>query len=210
MALCGIFQAARMVQQIARTGICEQAPFEASLKSIFTLDCATPEAAYDSIDNIAFGARTLLSQLGSSKPNKNTNQAQEVEVTRYVIGVMVLERKLMRRNDLLETITRGVENAAKQSEHFSLTHDNVVANLANIYAQTISTLSPRIMVNGEHHHVSNPTNANKIRALLLAAIRSAVLWRQCGGNRWQLLFNRKMILKEAQSIVDEVAHHTLH
>ena len=66
------------------------------------------------------------------------------------------------------------------------------------------------MVNGEQNFVSNATNANKIRALLLAAIRSAVLWRQCGGTRWQMLFQRKAILAETQKIVDELSARTLH
>jgi len=210
MALCGVFQAARMVQQIARTGMCDQEPFEASINSIFTLDCATPEAAYGDTSNIIYGARTLIAQLGPNKPNKTNNQSNEVEITRYVIGVMVLERKLIRRNDLLDIIGRGVESATKQQEHFSVTHENVIANLADIYSKTISTLAPRIMVNGEHQHVTNPANANKIRALLLAAIRSAVLWRQCGGNRWQLLFGRKNILQEAQKIIDNAPVRTLH
>jgi high frequency lysogenization protein len=59
------------------------------------------------------------------------------------------------------------------------------------------------MVNGEHNHLSNPDNANKIRALLLAAIRSAVLWDQCGGSRWQIMFNRKAFIAEAETIVKE-------
>jgi len=210
MALCGVFQAARMVQQIARTGMCDQEPFEASINSIFTLDCATAEAAYGDISNIVFGARTLVAQLGPNKSNKTSNQTHEIEITRYVIGVMVLERKLIKRKDLLDVIERGVESATKQREHFSLTHENVLANLADIYSKTISTLNPRIMVNGEHQHVTNPVNANKIRALLLAAIRSAVLWRQCGGNRWQLLFGRKNILAQAQQIIDETPARILH
>jgi high frequency lysogenization protein len=44
-------------------------------------------------------------------------------------------------------------------------------------------LSPRIMVNGDPAHLNNPENANRIRALLLAGIRAAMLWRQSGGGR---------------------------
>ena len=31
----------------------------------------------------------------------------------------------------------------------------------------------------------------EIRALLLAALRSAVLWRQCGGSLWDFVFRRR-------------------
>jgi len=199
-----------MVQQVARTGMVEHGSFEASLKSIFTLDSATPVDAYGGIENINFGARVLLRQLGPQKPDDTDDRAREIEVTKYVIGIMVLERKLVKRNDLLDIITKGVERATQQLEHFPVTHENIVANLADIYSQTVSTLQPRILVNGEQNYVSNTSNANKIRALLLAAIRSAVLWRQCGGTRWQMLFQRKAILAQTQSIVDELSSRTLH
>jgi high frequency lysogenization protein len=36
----------------------------------------------------------------------------------------------------------------------------------------------------------------EIRALLLAGIRSARLWRQLGGHRWQLVISRRKLLNE--------------
>lgn len=35
----------------------------------------------------------------------------------------------------------------------------------------------------------------EIRALLLAAVRSAVLWRQLGGSYWDFLFSRRAMLE---------------
>src|SRR3569623_1691456 len=52
-------------------------------------------------------------------------------------------------------------------------------------------------------HLSHPDVANKVRTLLLAAIRSAVLWRQCGGNRWQLIFGRRKIIDTARALLGE-------
>ena len=99
---------------------------------------------------------------------------------------------------MLRQIAKGIEDSKSQVELYSYTHDNVMARLADIYVKTVSTLKPRIMVNGEHHHLANTNNANKIRVLLLAAVRSVVLWRQCGGNRWQLLFQRKQMIAVAE------------
>jgi len=45
-------------------------------------------------------------------------------------------------------------------------------------------------------YLQQSTNAARIRALLLAGIRSARLWRQLGGHRWQLLFSRRKLLAE--------------
>ena len=88
-----------------------------------------------------------------------------------------------------------------QAEHFSTMHDNVMANLAGIYTDTLSTFNFRIHVTGNPIYLTNPVNTNKVRALLLAGIRSAVLWRQMGGSRWQLIFGRKQYSEIAKKIL---------
>lgn len=201
LALAGVFQAARLVQQIARSGMVDQEVFTASINSVLKIDAASPEDVYDGAQNLSHGCKVLLAQLGSSD-SRPDNKPRDIEVTKYVISILVLERKLAKRPDLMQKIAAGVEKAAAQAEHFSSTHDNVIANLADIYSETVSTLKPRVMVNGEHNHLANQDNANKIRALLLAAIRSAVLWRQCGGSRWQILLSRNSFTTAAQQILD--------
>jgi high frequency lysogenization protein len=202
LALAGIFQAARLVQQIARRGMVDQEVFATSIQTIFKIDAATPEDIYGGEQNVLSGCKTLLNQLAGGN-TANPDKKKDIEITKYVINIMVLERKLMKEPKLLKRLTAGIEKASNQAEHFSATHDNVIASLADVYSDTVSTLRPRVMVNGEHNHLSNPDNANKIRALLLAAIRSAVLWDQCGGSRWQIMFNRKAFIAEAETIVKE-------
>jgi high frequency lysogenization protein len=89
----------------------------------------------------------------------------------------------------------------RQADHFHTTHESVIGNLADTYKQTLSTLSFRIKVAGNPQILQNNYNANKVRALLLAGIRAAILWRQVGGRRWHLLFNRKRYIKDAQSLL---------
>jgi high frequency lysogenization protein len=176
--------------------------FTASIKTIFKIDAANPEDVFGGVTNVISGCKTLLNQLGAGDP-VNPAKKKDIEVTKYVVSIMVLERKLMKEPELLKKITAGVEKARAQAEHFTITHDNVIASLANVYSETISILRPRVMVNGEHNHLANPDNANKIRALLLAAIRSAVLWDQCGGSRWQIMFKRKVFTGEADKILKD-------
>ncbi|MCW9047867.1 MAG: DUF489 family protein, partial [Gammaproteobacteria bacterium] len=52
--------------------------------------------------------------------------------------------------------------------------------------------------------LSQTNNANKVRALLFAAVRSAVLWRQCGGSRWQLLLSRKKYIESAARLLKKL------
>ena len=65
---------------------------------------------------------------------------------------------------------------------------------------TVSTLQPRVMVNGDPARLADGAIANQIRALLLAGMRSAVLWRQCGGTRLGLLFGRRKLATLARRI----------
>jgi high frequency lysogenization protein len=105
-----------------------------------------------------------------------------------------------------DAIRRGIEAAESQMKFFESdedaegVHPRLVEKLAEIYAQTISTLTPRILVNGEHGHLSNPLIAAKVRAALLAGIRAAFLWRQLGGRRWQLLLQRRRIIGAARNL----------
>jgi high frequency lysogenization protein len=74
--------------------------------------------------------------------------------------------------------------------------------MADLYRQSISNISPRIIVKGKPLFLQNPDTQNRIRALLLAGIRSAVLWRQLGGTRLQLLFSRKSIVSDAEELLE--------
>ena len=57
---------------------------------------------------------------------------------------------------------------------------------------------------GSAQHLQNNTNAEIIRALLLAGVRSAFLWRQLGGRRWKLAFTRAEIRSTAIQLSREL------
>jgi len=193
-ALAGILQAVSLVDQIARNGLADQSALETSINSLFISDPENTIDVYGDARQLHAGMRTIIEQFSS--PDK-----RNIEIMRYTIAVIVLERKLNKLPGILEKISTGIEKSRAQAEHFTRTHENIIASLAQLYTDTISKLTPRIIVHGEHGHLSNPNNANKVRALLLAAIRSAVLWRQCGGNRWQLLLKRKAITDAANKLI---------
>jgi high frequency lysogenization protein len=70
-----------------------------------------------------------------------------------------------------------------------------------LYTDTISTLSPRIVVNGKPQYLKTERTVDWVRTLLLAGLRSAVLWRQLGGGRFDLMFGRKKIMREAEALL---------
>jgi high frequency lysogenization protein len=88
--------------------------------------------------------------------------------------------------------------------HFDLGDSAQHQQLSQIYQERISTLGPKIMVRGEPLHLQNPDSAARIRVALLAGIRAAVLWRQAGGSKWQLLFQRRKTANTARELVDTI------
>ncbi|MEW6647937.1 MAG: high frequency lysogenization protein HflD [Pseudomonadota bacterium] len=200
LALAGLFQAVSLVAQTARRGMVEQAPFEALIRSLFVRDADSTADVYGDVSALRHGLQVMQRQLGGKVDER------EVELMRYAIALLTLERKLAARKDLLNTITEGLQKAERQRDHFHATHESVIGALADIYVNTISTLQPRIMVTGEHGHLQNPDIANRVRALLLAGMRSAVLWSQSGGGRLQLLFKRKAFVTEAQRLLAQMTH----
>lgn len=195
LALAGVFQAAQLVQQIAREGQVSGAIMENSLETLFKFDSAHVLDVYGGVAGVATGLKTLQQQLSG-----NASQ-QDMEITRYVISLLHLEKKLRRNSALIERISKGLENTQNQMEYFSLDHENVLANLGSLYQETVSTLSPRIIVQGDQMLLSQQANANKIRAILLAGIRSAFLWQQTGGTKLKFLFLRKKYLRAAETLL---------
>ena len=201
-ALAGIYQAAALAQQIARRGLADSRAMEASVYSLFQVDAESVEAVFGGTAAVATGLRQLHAHLDGAA-------SRDLELTRHIVALMQLERKLARAPDQLEIIRKGLASAKERLAHFSMLHANILAQLADLYANVISPLQPRIIVRGEALHLQNTDNQNKIRALLLAGVRAAMLWQQVGGRRRQLLFGRRRIaslaLQLSRSVDEESA-----
>ena len=201
LALAGIFQSACLVQQLAREGHTDSAALRTSIQSILALDAPDVETIYGSARGVRLGLELLNSKLtGKTKPS-------DMEMARYVVAMVQLEGSLRRSPKMLDDIRQGIDTARAQMKFFENdapadgVHPLLMEKLAQLYSQTIRTLTPRIMVSGEHGHLANPAIAARVRATLLAGIRSAVLWRQLGGRRWQLLFSRGRIARAAAELL---------
>ena len=192
IALAGAMQAADLARSVAQRGQADPAAVATCLSSLIRIDAPSSAEVYGDITQLRPGLRLLEQQL---------NHPQDMELTRYVVTLLRLERQLSRRDDLLEILRGGITGVVQNLAHFPLDHSNTIARFADLYLKTISTLTPRIMVSGSQLHLNNPENASRIRALLLAGIRAAILWRQSGGSRWKLLARRNALLQEARSLL---------
>lgn len=194
IALAGVCQAAYFANELASTGkVRDEQGFEASLNSLYVLDCDDISEVYGSeMHNLSTGLKTL-----SYAFNRDNDY---ITVLKYTLTLLTLERKLNKTPDFLNKIQKGITD----SKHFILPDDNypgpVISKLANTYSATISLLQPRIILNGKPEYLKQSVVTEKIRATLLAGIRSAVLWTQMGGTQWQLLFKRKLLVETANQL----------
>ncbi len=196
IALAGVLQAADLVRGIARRGQANPEDVETCLNSLIKIDAASSDDVYGGVPRLRTGLQLLEQQLGNPR---------DMELTRYAVTLLSLERKLSQRSDLLRAVRAGIEDIIPNLVHFPVGHSNSVARFAEIYLNSLSTLSPRIMVSGAPVHLNNPENSNRIRALLLAGIRAAALWRQSGGSRLTLLLRRNPLLRETRRLLASLA-----
>ncbi|MBA1192162.1 high frequency lysogenization protein HflD [Pseudomonas entomophila] len=191
VALGAVFQAAVLVDRIARTGQAGEAELGCMLGSLLVRDPDTTLQVFGGSDlHLRDGYRALAGAL-----ERDPSSLQR-EPLRYALSMLGLERHLGKRDDLLGIIGQRLPQIQAQADHFGLVHDNVIASCGALYQDTLSTLRQRIQVHGDTRFLQQASNASKIRAILLAGIRAARLWRQVGGHRWQLVFSRRKLLNE--------------
>lgn len=197
IALAGVALSVYLVQRIARSGTADTDDLETCVSSVLKINADSVADVYGGLEKLKTGLHVLKRQLGSG-------EGVDQELARYAASLVLLEAKFQDLPRMQQAVRNGVELAVTKAAHFGLSHDNVFASLADLYQNTFSQLRPRVMIQGEPVHLNHSDKANRIRTLLLAGIRSLVLWRQCGGGRWQFLFHRRKMLDEATRLLQAV------
>jgi high frequency lysogenization protein len=195
LALAGIYQAVILVKEVATKGSVADPQLASILETLFRFDANEVMDVYGDNLTIKKGLTALHEQLSGKQ------QKMDMDITRYVIQLLHLEKTLRKTPQLMDKLATELENTQGKIDYFHVSHENIIASLADIYQQNISPLGSKIMVQGEQIYLSQTQNANKVRALLFAGIRSAVLWHQCGGSRWQLLLSRKKYIDSAAALL---------
>lgn len=202
LALAGIFQAASLADSLAWRGHCDPVALEASLASILTMDTDDPVAIFgDGVRHLRTGLAAVEKTFFQPLRDPHPRQA---EIVRYALALIHLERKLARSPPLLALLRQRLDTAVLQRAHFASPQDPaLVRKLAGIYVDTLGTLDFRIKVKGDKRQLQGGAVPEQVRAVLLAGVRAAWLWRRLGGRRWHLVFTRSRVLGEIRQIIRE-------
>ncbi|NQX88861.1 MAG: high frequency lysogenization protein HflD [Halioglobus sp.] len=194
VALAGVAQAARLVDQVSKTGSYPIEFLEPSIHSLFIFELDSASDLYNGVAGVKLGLHNLSNLLA----DKNAKENQDL--VRYMFSLLYLERKFASDSEMMSIVRARLEHTGFRAEHFSDSVRELCHGISGIYQDTLSHLRFRIRVTGSAQLLQDSGNADVIRAVLLAGIRAAFLWRQLGGRRWSLLLRRKKLLTTAQNL----------
>lgn len=194
IALAGVAQAAAIADQLATRGSAPDAEQRALLESILVTEPDTIRDIYADPADLTMGLELLERGVAT----------QSRYVQEYFASMVHLPSPLLDRDDYCQIISRGIEDIKGRLNFFEITDNTILAAIADLYTQTISHLLPRVMIRGEKDILRQTDVQNRIRAILLAGIRSGVLWTQYGGSRFKLGFSQRKISDEARRILQNL------
>lgn len=197
LPLAGVCQAAILVQSIARSKPYSEESYQTTISSIVATDPESTVDVYGALKNLKLGFEVLIAQLGDKA-------TKDQEITRYVASLLTLERKITQSDGKLAAIGERIDNIKRQTSMMSIFENQMIANLASIYKDNVSPLPHKIQVAGDPASLKQQSIQDKVRALLLGGIRSAVLWRQLGGKRRNIIFQRGKILQSAENTLKTI------
>jgi len=195
LALAGAFQASELVRQAACHGTWSGYAATACLNSLFRLEAESTAEIYGGREHMKLGVETMLAVL--------QGEERYVDSLRYVVGLLQVERKFRRAGRMQQQVGQRLDEISRLGGDLEQheRQDLQAHEISELYSGTISHLSPRIVVNGKPQYLQNQRTVDWVRTLLRAGLRSATLWQQLGGGRFELMFGRKTIIREARAFL---------
>ena len=201
LALAAIFQAAGLANELARKGSTDSSVEAFLTQSVLVMDTDNISDIYPNPEGLKPGLRWLegcLMEQGRGIQNAG-------EIIRIALGVIQVEGQFSQHEGVQNTLRTRLENINRQrvmSPDMSSTELNNL--LGSAYVDSLGQLRFRVQIRGDAKQLQAPGMAERIRAILLAGVRAAWLWRRLGGRRWHLIFTRGQILREIREIAKSV------
>jgi len=192
ISLGAIYQASGEIKKIAWEGKINNKIIEPLIYSIYQTTSNEIEDVYINLKRLNTGLDFLRKQLVGDAFSR------DAEVTRYFEAINILVKNMNKKNEIISNLRDELSNHTE-----IVTEDNLHEHaefLSNLYLNTISKIHPRIIVNGDNKYLTDNKNASMIRALLLSAIRSYILWQQSGGSKFRIFLFKKKIAEIALTV----------
>jgi len=188
LALAALTQTACLITSITQTGKCDPVYFKHCIDALLDDDYT---------QNCHFS-------LGSTQA-KRLLQGQDItygkQIVSYAAGMLAVEKKLAKQTSTLQAIGDGMLRIHKQIQFFNdPCHENIIAAIAHLYGDTVSTIKPRIIIRGKPEHLKQTRNTEQIRCLLFSGIRAAWIWRINGGHPFRFFIGRKKLIHTLQGL----------
>lgn len=196
MAMASLLQSCLLIRQIARHGEWDEQVAATCIYSLFQMDADSVTDVYGDYQGLQSGLKYLKNIL------QHKIERADIEITRYALSLLHLERKLIEKRGMLDKIRQQLYAIQNEFNIRDITNTTLHSRIADIYVSTISTIPPKIQVEGEREYLAQISNTWRVRTLLFCGIRSAVLWRQLGGTRWGLFWGRKRILRTIDHMLE--------
>ncbi len=185
----GMLQATQLSIQLASLGYCDTALLDSQLNSLFVFNPTKTIEIYGNNElNLHLGLIYLKKIL--LNPWKQWNRPIRsivdsfFKVAKYILQSTPVQKKLLSQ----------LEKIKEQINYFgSIDHPLIFNNLADIYVELSAQLNLNLKIFGQQKFLQNQEILNKIRVCLLMGIRSAVIWKQLGGQFFSLFLYREHI-----------------
>lgn len=194
LALAGVAQYALYTHELAADGKDRAERQEAALRAIFCTDPQQPLDVFGDLANLRDGIALLKRQLGAGPRRAGADRSALPLVGRYVGQVLRVSGRLKRHPEYLERLRAAIERARLAEA------DKTTEILDAAYQDTVSRMRPRLLVQGHPSYLRNPLIVQRVRTLLLAAVRCGILWRQSGGSLPLLILRRKALLADLSAL----------
>ena len=192
ISLGAIYQACNEIKKIAWQGEININTIEPLINSVYQITSENIDDIYINIKRLNTGLDFLRRQLVGDAFSR------DAEVTRYFEALGILIKNMNKKEDIFNKLRQQLAQQTMAVEKGNL--DDHALFLSNLYLSTISTVEPRIIVNGDNKYLTDSKNAAMIRSLLLCAIRSYILWQQSGGSKFRIFIFKKKIAKLAVTL----------
>ena len=190
---CGALE---QVYAISYKGKFNENLFNDLLQTVFKMQVDSPYELYKADNLLSVSLKSLHNVFSFENEHSFT-------IIKNLFSLINLEIRLGSDKSALSRLAYKINllsskaSTSPDAELSELAHD-----FADIYTSVISPLGPKIIILGKASFLNSTTNSSKIRALLLASVRSLAYWDQLGGSRFDFFFRRKKMLILSQEMIN--------